>query len=67
MDAARLFPEDTWSDKRWFVQQANHFRDQLKHMGDLTDVTIFRDAAIDMLNRAIANHWRLTATDTNIT
>ena len=38
---------------------ANYFRDGLKHITDGAPVTVSREAAAGIIERAIANLWRL--------
>lgn len=47
-----------------FVTMANEFRDSLKHITDGQAVTVPREAAVEVLDRAIENYWLLTADET---
>lgn len=61
MVGLRVYKE-SWS-KKDFVQMENHFRDGLKHITDGEPMQIPREAAIEILDRAIDNYWNLTATE----
>lgn len=50
---------EEWSPKI-FVTMANEFRDSLKHITDGQDVTVPKEAAVAILDRAIENYWLLT-------
>jgi hypothetical protein len=47
-----------------FADMANHFRNGLKHLTDGQAMTIPREAAVEMLDRAIDNLWRITGRET---
>jgi hypothetical protein len=47
-----------------FVTIANEFRDGLKHYTDGQPITVSREAAVEILDRALANYWQLTAQET---
>lgn len=47
-----------------FIKMANEFRDSLKHITDGQSVTVPREAAVEILDRAIKNYWLLTAEET---
>jgi hypothetical protein len=53
----RVFGED-WP-KKDFVGMANYFRDGLKHITNGQPITVSREAAAEMIERAVANLWRL--------
>jgi hypothetical protein len=50
--------------KKEFVAMANSDRDDLKHYTDGEAVTIARENAIEMLDRAVDNYWTLTSKET---
>lgn len=52
-----------WPPKK-FVTMSNEFRDSLKHITDGQVVTVPKEAAVEILDRAIENYWRLTAEKT---
>lgn len=52
-----IFKED-WPAKD-FVEMANFFRNGLKHITDGESITVSREAAAEIIERAIANLWRL--------
>jgi hypothetical protein len=54
---------EEWPPKL-FVTMANEFRDSLKHYTDGQSVTVPREAAIEILDRAIENYWLLTGDET---
>lgn len=54
---------EEWSLKV-FVTMANEFRDGLKHYTDGQPITVPREAAVEILNRAIDNYWSLTQQET---
>lgn len=49
-----------------FVTMANAFRDGLKHYTDGQPITVPRDAAVEIIDRAIENYWQLTAQETSL-
>lgn len=55
-------------DEEWppkiFVTMANEFRDSLKHITDGQVVTVPKEAAVEILDRAIENYWLLIADET---
>jgi hypothetical protein len=57
-----LFDEE-WPAKH-FADMANHFRNGLKHFSDGATLMISREAAVEMLDRAIDNYWKLTGSET---
>jgi hypothetical protein len=54
---------EEWPPKL-FVSMANEFRDSLKHYKDGQVVTVPREAAVEILDRAIENYWLLTSDET---
>ncbi len=54
---------EEWPPKL-FVTMANGFRDSLKHITDGQVVTVPKEAAVEILDRAIENYWLLTADET---
>jgi len=54
---------ENWSQKQ-FADMANSFRNDLKHYTDETPVTIPREAAVEILDRAIENFCALTSRET---
>lgn len=52
-----------WS-KKVFVTMANEFRDALKHITDGQFVSVPKEAAVEILDRAMENYWALTANET---
>ena len=46
-----------------FADMANHFRNGLKHITDGSPMTIPREAAVEILDRAIENYWALTGNE----
>jgi hypothetical protein len=61
MVGLRVYKE-SWS-KKDFVQMENHFRNGLKHLTDGEPMHIPREAAIEILDRAIDNYWNLTGSE----
>uniref|UniRef100_Q47CH7 HEPN domain-containing protein n=1 Tax=Dechloromonas aromatica (strain RCB) TaxID=159087 RepID=Q47CH7_DECAR len=59
----RVIHGEEWSP-RVFVSMANEFRDGLKHYTDGHPITVPREAAVEILNRAIENYWQLTEHET---
>lgn len=55
--------DEEWPQKI-FVTMANEFRDSLKHITDGQVVTVPKEAAVEILDRAIENYWLLTADET---
>ena len=45
---------------------ANAFRDGLKHYTDGQPITVPREAAVEIIDRAIENYWQLTAQETSL-
>ena len=58
-----IFSED-WPPKL-FADMANTFRNDLKHYKDGESLTIPREAATEILDRAIENHWKITGSETH--
>ncbi|WP_339897698.1 hypothetical protein [uncultured Gilvimarinus sp.] len=58
------FQED-WP-KREFVSMANYFRNGLKHYTDGDSISVPEEAAVEILNRAINNYWKLTSKETEL-
>lgn len=56
---------EEWSKKE-FVTMANEFRDALKHITDGQVVSVPKDAAVEILDRAMENYWALTAKETQL-
>ncbi|MBI3432185.1 MAG: hypothetical protein HY018_08255 [Hydrogenophilales bacterium] len=54
---------EEWSPKL-FVTMANEFRDGLKHYTDGQSITVPREAAVEILDRAIENYWLFTEQET---
>ncbi|MCK6406838.1 MAG: hypothetical protein L6Q60_12595 [Rhodocyclaceae bacterium] len=54
---------EEWSPKV-FVTMANEFRDGLKHYTDGQPISVPREAAVEILDRALENYWQLTAQET---
>lgn len=52
-----------WSG-RTFASMANYFRNGLKHLTDEHPLTIPREAAVEILDRAISNYWKLAGKET---
>lgn len=52
-----IFNED-WPAKD-FAEMANYFRNGLKHYTDGAPITVSREAASEIIERAIANLWKL--------
>lgn len=61
--AGRVVHGEEWSPKV-FVSMANEFRDGLKHYTDGQSITVPREAAVEILDRAIENYWQLTGHET---
>lgn len=57
------FHGEEWPPKI-FVTIANEFRDSLKHITNGQVVTVPKEAAVEILDRAIENYWLLTADET---
>lgn len=55
--------DEEWPPKT-FVTMANEFRDSLKHITDGQVVTVPKEAAVEILDRAIENYWLLTTDET---
>lgn len=51
---------------RMFVTMANAQRDDLKHITDGSDVTLMRQDAVGLLDRAIENFMSLTGKDSSL-
>ncbi len=47
-------------DKKTIISDANQYRDALKHIADGSPVSITKEAAIELLERAIQNFLQLT-------
>jgi hypothetical protein len=58
-----IFKED-WPTKL-FADMANTFRNDLKHYTDGESVSIPREAAAEILDRAIENYWKITGSETH--
>ncbi len=54
---------ENWSHKD-FADMANAFRNDLKHYTDGNSITIPREAAVEILDRAIENFFALTGRET---
>lgn len=54
---------EEWSPKV-FVTMASEFRDGLKHYTDGQPITVPREAAVEILDRAVENYWQHTARQT---
>lgn len=54
---------ENWSHKD-FADMANAFRNDLKHYTDGNPITIPREAAVEILDRAIENFFALTSRET---
>jgi hypothetical protein len=54
----RAYYGEEWA-KKDFVEMLTYFKNSLKHIGDGKDITVTRDAAVEILDRAIDNHWAL--------
>ncbi|MBI3527322.1 MAG: hypothetical protein HY067_05065 [Betaproteobacteria bacterium] len=54
---------ENWSQKL-FADMANSFRNDLKHYTNERSVTIPREAAVEILDRAIENFWALASRET---
>ena len=65
LQAGRIIYAEEWAGKR-FVTMANHFRDGLKHITNGDPVSVPREAAIEILDRAIDNLWSLTGTESAV-
>lgn len=63
VQTGRIFFKEEWPTSH-FVTLCNHFRDGLKHITDGQPMTITRDAAIEMIDRAIDNYWKLLGRET---
>lgn len=55
----RRIYKESWS-KKDFVTMENYFRDGLKHITDGQPLVVPREAAIEIIDRAIDNYWNLT-------
>lgn len=60
MAAGKAIYNEIWQPKK-FAGMANYFRNGLKHYTDGKPITIPREAAIEILDRAIDNFWALTS------
>jgi hypothetical protein len=50
-----------WEEhKKWLIEDANYHRNNLKHVKEGQDISIFPEAASEMIDRSIANYWKLT-------
>ena len=56
---------EKWPPKT-FASMANHFRNNLKHLGDGEPMEIPKDAAGHILDRAISNYFKLTGNETEL-
>jgi hypothetical protein len=54
---------ENWSQKT-FADMANFFRNGLKHYTDGASITIPREAAVEILDRAVENYFALTGQET---
>jgi hypothetical protein len=54
---------ENWSHKT-FADMANAFRNDLKHYRDGNPITVPREAAVEILDRAIENFFALTSRET---
>ncbi len=61
--AGKVVYNENWSHKD-FADMANAFRNDLKHFTDGNPITIPREAAIEILDRAIENFFALTGRET---
>jgi hypothetical protein len=50
---------EDWKQKE-FADMANHFRNELKHYVEGSDVTVSAECAHQIIDRATENLWRLT-------
>lgn len=55
----KLFYGENWKSADFF-SQANYFRDGLKHITDGEPISVSREAAIQIIDRAIENFTNLT-------
>ena len=62
VEIGRVVHKEEWSRKE-FADIANYFRNGLKHYTDGRSITISREVAIEILDRAIDNLWELTCTE----
>ena len=55
----RVHLAENWKPKE-FVEIANFFRNELKHLSKGTDISVSPECAYEIIERAIDNLWRLT-------
>lgn len=56
---------EEWPAKE-FVSIANYFRDGLKHYKSGDPISVPFEAAVEIIDRAIANYWNYTGNETNL-
>lgn len=61
--AGKVAYNENWSHKD-FADMANAFRNDLKHYTDGHDITVPREAAVEILDRAVENFFALTGRQT---
>lgn len=59
----RALHNEEWSRKE-FVGRSNYFRNGLKHYADGETITVSKEVAVEILDRAINNLWSLTGGET---
>lgn len=55
----RICHGEQWPRKE-FAEMENYYRNELKHYGEGSDITVHPQAAVSIIDRAIENLWRLT-------
>lgn len=56
---------EEWPPKL-FVTIANEYRDSLKHLTDGQSITVPREAAVEVIDRAMENYWLLASEETSL-
>ena len=56
---------EQWHEKT-FVTIANYFRDGFKHYTDGSPITINREGASEIIERAISNYYALTGNESEL-
>lgn len=59
----RVVYNENWSEST-FAEMANFFRNGLKHYTDGAPITVPREAAVEILDRAVENFFALTSRQT---
>lgn len=63
VEAGRVAYNENWKQST-FADMANAFRNDLKHYTDGSPITVSREAAVQILDRAVENYFALTGKET---